>query len=119
MKKRWKAGLAALVLLTAAVGGFCYINQNLRPVLRGLASARVEAIAARAINDAIMEIVAEESGELIRVYENDTRVYLLQADGGKLNAMAAACANAAQQRIVRLLENKAVPSHVRHFLPAR
>ena len=70
------------MLLTAAVGGFCYINQNLRPVLRGLASARVEAIAARAMNDAIMEIVAEESGELIRVYENDTRVYLLQADAG-------------------------------------
>ena len=102
MKKRWKAGLAALVLLAAAVGGFCYINQNLRPVLRGLASARVEAIAARAMNDAIMEIVAEESGELIRVYENDTRVYLLQADGGKLNTMADACANAAQQRIVSL-----------------
>ena len=88
------------MLLAAAVGGFCYINQNLRPVLRGLASARVEAIAARAMNDAIMEIVAEESGELIRVYENDTRVYLLQADGGKLNA--AACANAAQQMIVSL-----------------
>ena len=50
VKMRWKLGLAVLILLAVIVGGFCYINANLRPVLRGLAGARVEAVAAKAMN---------------------------------------------------------------------
>ena len=53
VKMRWKLGLAVLILLAVIVGGFCYINANLRPVLRGLAGARVEAVAAKAMNEAL------------------------------------------------------------------
>lgn len=104
VKMRWKLGLAVLILLAVIVGGFCYINANLRPVLRGLAGARVEAVAAKAMNEAIMDMISGESESLIKVYETGGKVYLLQANSGKLNALASACANAAQQKIARLGE---------------
>lgn len=103
MKKRrigWK--IAALAVLAALVGGFCYINENLKPVLQGLAGARVEAIASRAMNDAIIENAVLEGESFIQVHANESGVYLLQADSARLNALAAICANDAQKRIAEL-----------------
>lgn len=103
-KHRWGWKLAVLLVLAVLTGGFCYINLNLRPVLEGLAGARVEATASRAMNDAIIEIAAVQGESFIQVHANEAGVYLLQADSARLNALAAVCANEAQQRIAALGE---------------
>ena len=104
-----KKRVACTVLIAA--GGFLfalffYVNANLRPVLEGLAEARVQSVAAKAMNDAILDKLAANEGydALIRVYADDMGVYLLQANNSKLNLLAAECANAAQQRITELGE---------------
>ena len=58
MHRRKRKALAGLLLvLLAAAGALWYVNASLRPVLEGLASARVESAAARAMNEAILEVL--------------------------------------------------------------
>lgn len=104
-KKRLIALLLSMLLLLAGI--FIFININLRPVLVGLSSARVQSVAARAMNDAILEILRDEEAgydALVNVYETNGKVYLLQANSSRLNTLAADCANAAQRRIAALGE---------------
>lgn len=88
------------------VASLVWINVNLRPVLVGLSSARVQSAAAKAINDAILEIVSDPavSADLIQVRDTGSKVYLLQANSARLNALAADCANAALERIAEMGE---------------
>lgn len=104
--KHPKAFIITIGVITVLIGTFSYINANLRPVLKGLADARVQSVAAKAMNDAILDIVAkgDDYNSLINIYATDSKVYLLQADSGKLNLLAAACADAAQSRIAELGE---------------
>ncbi len=107
MHRRKRKALAGLLLvLLAAAGALWYVNASLRPVLEGLASARVESAAARAMNEAILEVLGSVStGELLSAQaSNEGHVSLLTADAGKLNLLAADCAAAAQQRIQDLGE---------------
>ncbi len=106
MKKGGKRALiAAGAALLALLLAFGYFNKNLRPVLAGLSDARVQSVAAKAMNDAILDIAADSDyNELINIYATETRVYLLQANSPRLNAMAASCADAAQERIAELGE---------------
>lgn len=95
--------LATLLILA---GCFAYINANLRPVLAGLSAARVESVAAKAMNQAIMDVLStdEAAQALLNIYSNDNGVYLLQANSSKLNTVAADCADTAQERIMALGE---------------
>ena len=107
MHRRKRKALAGLLLvLLAAAGALWYVNASLRPVLEGLASARVESTAARAMNEAILEVLGSAStGELLSAQaSNEGHVSLLTADAGKLNLLAADCAAAAQRRIQDLGE---------------
>ena len=107
MHRRKRKALAGLLLvLLAAAGALWYVNASLRPVLEGLASARVESAAARAMNEAILEVLSSAStGELLSAQaSNEGHVSLLTADAGKLNLLAADCAAAAQRRIQDLGE---------------
>ena len=107
MHRRKRKALAGLLLvLLAAAGALWYVNASLRPVLEGLASARVESAAARAMNEAILEVLGSAStGELLSAQaSNEGHVSLLTADAGKLNLLAADCAAAAQRRIQDLGE---------------
>ena len=107
MHRRKRKALAGLLLvLLAAAGALWYVNASLRPVLEGLASARVESAAARAMNEAILEVLGSAAtGELLSAREsNQGHVSLLTADAGKLNLLAADCAAAAQRRIQDLGE---------------
>lgn len=105
-RKKRKRLIVLISVLVTLVGVFFYVNANIRPVLTGLAGARVQAVAAKAMNDAILDIIADgaEYESLVHVYATETQVYLLQANSSKLNVLAAECANAAQQRIGRLGE---------------
>lgn len=105
--KRKRVAICLIVLcLLLIVGAFFYINLSLRPVLEGLSKARVEAVAAKAMNDAILEILEDEkvAQSLLSVYSEGGHVYLLQANSGRLNALAADCAIRAQERIQTLGE---------------
>ena len=107
MHRRKRKILTCLLLaLLAAAGMLWYVNASLRPVLEGLASARVESAAARAMNEAILEVLGSAStGELLTAREsNEGHISLLTADAGKLNLLAADCAAAAQKRIMDLGE---------------
>ena len=107
MRKRKRKLLFCLALVLLAAGAaLWYVNAGLRPVLEGLASARVESAAARAMNDAILEVLGDPSaGELLSAREsNQGHISLLTADAGKLNLLAADCAAAAQDRIMSLGE---------------
>ena len=107
MHRRKRKALAGLLLvLLAAAGALWYVNASLRPVLEGLASARVESAAARAMNEAILEVLSGDAAEaLLSAREsNQGHISLLTADAGKLNLLAADCAAAAQRRIQDLGE---------------
>ena len=83
-----------------------YINANVGPVLKGLAGARVESLTARAMNEAISEVLRShgEYSSIITIYSTDKQVYLLQADSTKLNLLAADCAKCALDKIAALGE---------------
>ena len=107
MKRRKRKLLICLVLVLLAAGGtLWYVNVSLRPVLEGLASARVESAAARAMNEAILEVLGTDAAqELLSARESkEGHISLLTADAGKLNLLAADSASAAQRRIQDLGE---------------
>jgi len=107
MKRRRRIVFVLLAVILLIAGAFVYINVNLRPVLVGLSSSRVQSIAAKAMNDAILHILSENGdgyASLVNVREMSGKVYLLQADSSRLNILAADCANAAQERITSLGE---------------
>lgn len=105
-RKRKLAWAAAVTALLVLAGVFFFVNLSLRPVLEGLSKARVESVAAKAMNDAILEILRAEfaTDSLLKIYAQDGKVYLLQADSGKLNGLAADCAISAQERIATIGE---------------
>ena len=72
---------------------------------KGLATARVESAAARAMNEAILEVLGSDAGALLSVREsNEGHISLLTADAGRLNLLAADCAGLAQNKIQDLGE---------------
>ena len=105
-KRKRRIFFCLTTVLLAAAGALWYVNVSLRPVLEGLASARVESAAARAMNEAILEVLGDgTAGELLSAREsNQGHISLLTADAGKLNLLAADGAAAAQRRIMDLGE---------------
>ena len=107
MKRIRKKLIASmLLLLVLFTGAFIYVNRSLRPVLEGLSKARVESVAAAAMNDAVLQILSREdnTGDLITIHEANGAVYFLQANSSKLNTLAADCAICAQEKIASLGE---------------
>ena len=90
-----------IVLLSLSVA---LLSVNMRPAMAALAVARIRSVAARAMNDAILESMGDETNyaRLIQVHESSERVYMLQANTHKMNILAADCAEAAQERIAQM-----------------
>lgn len=90
-----------ILLLAVAIG---LLSANMRPAMTALAIARIRSVAARAMNDAILESMGDETNyaRLIQVHESSERVYMLQANTHKMNILAADCAEAAQERIAQM-----------------
>lgn len=107
MKRKTKRAIAAsLAVLILLLAGFLYLNVQVSRVLEGLSAARVESIAASAMNNAILEILGSEEAQqaLLSIYSTELGVYLLTANSARLNVVAADCAQAAQKRIAELGE---------------
>ena len=102
-----------------AMLGAGLLSRNMRPALQALAEARIRSIAARAMNDAILESMgnAETYAQLISVRENGDKVYLLQANTRNMNILAADCAEAAQDRIAQIGERRIVRKRPRTGSP--
>lgn len=103
----YRRGLLVLLLLILMLGfSFIYVNRSLRPVLEGLSKARVESIAAAAMNDAVLQILSKDANtdDLVVAHESNGSVYFLEANSSKLNTLAADCAICAQEKIASLGE---------------
>ena len=105
-KKRFlRTVLFLLVLLIVLLSlSVALLSVNMRPAMTALAIARIRSVAARAMNDAILESLGDETNyaRLIQVHESSERVYMLQANTHKMNILAADCAEAAQERIAQM-----------------
>lgn len=101
--RRAFAALLCLCLILAL--GLYLLNRNMRPALTALAEARIRSIAARAMNDAILDSMGQDdTDQLIKVKDNGNKVYMLQANARNMNILAADCAEAAQDRIAQIGE---------------
>ena len=105
-KKRFlRTVLFLLVLLIVLLSlSVALLSVNMRPAMTALVIARIRSVAARAMNDAILESMGDETNyaRLIQVHESSERVYMLQANTHKMNILAADCAEAAQERIAQM-----------------
>lgn len=103
---RRRAALFLCLLCGLAIAGAALLSHNMRPALAALAEARIRSIAARAMNDAILESMGDEDtyAKLLSVRENGEKVYMLQANTRNMNILAADCAEAAQNRIAEIGE---------------
>ena len=105
-KRKRKLLLCLGTVLLAAGAAVWYVNASLRPMVEGLASARVESASARAMNEAILEVLGSDAaGDVVSVQtSNEGHISLLMLDAGRLNLLAADCAAAAQNKIMDLGE---------------
>ena len=121
-KKRFlRTVLFLLVLLIVLLSlSVALLSVNMRPAMTALAIARIRSVAARAMNDAILESMGDETNyaRLIQVHESSERVYMLQANTHKMNILAADCAEAAQERIAQMGDQGKGPSLKVTFSPA-
>ena len=95
-----------IIALTLAAALLALLSVRMRPAFTALATARIKSIAARAMNDAILDSMGSESGyaDLIEVRDTGSHVYMLSANTRGMNLLAAECAEAAQDRIADLGE---------------
>lgn len=96
----------SLLFLVLFLTATAVLSINMRPAMTALAIARIRSVAAKAMNDAILDSMGNETNyaKLIEVHESPERVYMLQANTRKMNILAADCAEAAQERIARMGE---------------
>ena len=77
-RRRKRLAVTLLLLFALGVGALVFINANLRPgARRAFGGARAVRRRARAMNDAILEVLREEEagyGALVNVYENNGKV---------------------------------------------
>lgn len=94
---------AAAILIGAL---FTWLGANMRSAMTALATARIRSVAAKAMNDAILDTMQQDENytELLHIRENGSKVYMVQADPRQMNLLSAQCAEAAQQRIAALGE---------------
>lgn len=102
--RRFLITASAIVILIIALT--TWLGGNMREAMAALASARIRAVSAKAMNDAILDTMESNSAytALLHIRENGTKVYMVQADPQQMNLLAAQCAEAAQERIAALGE---------------
>lgn len=98
--------LAALPPTALAVALLIAINVNMMPTVRSYARARVEMLAADAMNRAILESTYDAAtySSLVTLIESPTGFVMLQADTQAMNRLAASCTEAALEKIAELGE---------------
>lgn len=105
-KRKYKVLVIMGCVLVISIALFISLSNNMRSAMSALATARIKSVAARAMNDAILDSMADEANyaSLIETMHNGERVYMLQANTRNLNILAADCAAAALERISEMGE---------------
>ncbi len=103
-RKKWM--MSFIILAGIAVLSIVWLNAGMHKAMEALAVSRVKSVAARAMNQAILDSLGESSdgAAVIKVRETGERVYLLEADAYRMNTLAAECAQAAQDLIGQMGE---------------
>ena len=103
LRKNHRALRRMLICISAAA---ILIGVLLAWLGAALATARIRSVAAKAMNDAILDTMQQDENytELLHIRENGSKVYMVQADPRQMNLLSAQCAEAAQQRIAALGE---------------
>ena len=80
---------AAAILIGAL---FTWLGANMRSAMTALATARIRSVAAKAMNDAILDTMQQDENytELLHIRENGSKVYMVQADPRQMNLLSAA-----------------------------
>ncbi len=81
-----------IALLVVCVAAFVILDYNLRPVIIAMAEAKVRAIAVKAINDAVLDIMDKELKytDLINIIQDkDGGIAMVQANTIRMNELAA------------------------------
>lgn len=101
-----KLVVTALAVLILAAAAAIWLNAGMHRAMQALAVSRVRSVAARAMNTAILECLGSgsEGENVINVRDTGERVYLLETDAYRMNALAAQCAEAAQDHIAAMGE---------------
>jgi sporulation protein YunB len=96
-----------IALLVVCVAAFVILDYNLRPVIIAMAEAKVRAIAVKAINDAVLDIMDKELKytDLINIIQDkDGGIAMVQANTIRMNELAAQTALMAQENIAQIEE---------------
>ncbi len=103
---RKKIFMALIAVVIAGLGIAIWLNAGMHRAMEAFAVARVKSVAARAMNQAILDRLGDtaEGEPVIRVRETGERVYMLESDAYRMNALAAECAQAAQDLISQIGE---------------
>lgn len=111
VQKRWRFpfGLALLVLASACVAVFWFVEAHLKPTLLAIAEARATVIATQTINNVINEKVSTtidpQSLVSVRV-DNRGRVVLMQPNTMEFNRLAADTTIKVQDALRKITEDK-------------
>ncbi|MDD3242534.1 MAG: sporulation protein YunB [Eubacteriales bacterium] len=106
-KHRWKSRLTAILLamIALAVAAVVLVEKNLLPVAQAMAEARVRAMALKAVNDSLRELLngADDYTQIIDVVRDDAgKVTMVRANSTLLNDLSTRTALAAQDRISQM-----------------
>jgi len=107
MRRRRKISKLWIILLVVAalVVGYFVLDNAIRPTILSLSEARLRAIAANAMNDAVRETVGSDIGylELIDIEKDEQgKIVLVSSNAVMMNQLAASTAIAAQDKILNL-----------------
>lgn len=101
-KLLWAAAVPAALIVALLVA----VNVNMMPTVRSYACARVEMLAADAMNRAILESTfdGDTYSSLVTLHESPTGFVMLQANTQAMNRLAASCTEGALEKIAALGE---------------
>ena len=104
-KIRRKLAWTLLVVSALCAAGFFIVDFNLRPIVLTMAQAKVEAIAVKAVNDAVREVMMDKLKytDLVNIIQDGNgQVSMIQANTIRMNDLSAQIASFAQDKIIKV-----------------
>ncbi len=97
------------ILVLISIGIIVFLNVRMLPTVLALSESKVQSLTAKAINDAVAEIVGDnlEYSDLVKILQDDEgKLTMLQANTQKMNQLATSTALLAQKKISDIGEQK-------------
>jgi sporulation protein YunB len=109
-RRRLKIVAVLIVLVVLLIG----LDSSLRPLIKQVSASRGRAISTQAINDAITQVMADQSEKyqnITTIRENESgEISSIETDGVKINSLKAAISGAVQKKLLeRNYTNAKIP----------